>query len=167
MKEGKCRGGRRDKPTTPRPTKPPAPSKSIYDQVDELDKILEDTNKKLETDPRLMVFFYTNYKGVESVRRIQPGVLWWGKTKWHSQEQWFLSGFDIDKGAMRDFAFDDMRPLDKTIYKLGVALRSNMPDLQNDLIDMACLKTPITGRFSCKEMNHSQPPRPDKIKEKG
>lgn len=54
---------------------------------------------------------YTNYRGETARRTIIPIKLWWGSTEWHPEDQWMLTAWDIEKGARRDFAWQDMRPV--------------------------------------------------------
>ncbi|HWP49783.1 MAG TPA: hypothetical protein VNM22_21685 [Candidatus Limnocylindrales bacterium] len=52
---------------------------------------------------------YTNYRGETAVRKIIPHQIWFGKTHWHPEEQWFLDAFDIEKQAERKFAMKDIK----------------------------------------------------------
>lgn len=54
---------------------------------------------------------YTNWRGETSRRTIRPIRMWWGKTEWHPEEQWMLTAHDCEKDAVRDFAWQDMRPV--------------------------------------------------------
>jgi predicted DNA-binding transcriptional regulator YafY len=54
---------------------------------------------------------YTNWRGETAIRTIRPISMWWGKTDWHPEEQWMLTAYDCEKGAVRDFAWQDMRPV--------------------------------------------------------
>jgi len=54
---------------------------------------------------------YTNYRGETARRVIIPIRMWWGKTEWHPEEQWLLTAWDVEKNASRDFAWQDMRPV--------------------------------------------------------
>ena len=60
--------------------------------------------------PPLMVN-YTNWRGVRSVRRIVPVGVWFGSSRWHPEDQFFMSAWDVDKAEMRDFAIRDMSPV--------------------------------------------------------
>ncbi|MFO0781909.1 MAG: hypothetical protein U0524_03410 [Candidatus Saccharimonadales bacterium] len=51
---------------------------------------------------------YTNYRGETAERKIIPIEVWFGKTEWHPEEQWFLKAHDIEKDAERDFALTDI-----------------------------------------------------------
>lgn len=51
---------------------------------------------------------YTNWKGEVSVRRIIPRRVWFGKTEWHPDAQWFLEAFDLNKNEERTFAMRDI-----------------------------------------------------------
>lgn len=51
---------------------------------------------------------YTNWRGETTIRTIQPMSIWFGNTKWHSLDQWFLHALDVDKGEERDFALTDI-----------------------------------------------------------
>ncbi len=54
---------------------------------------------------------YTNYRGETARRVIIPIRMWWGKTEWHPEEQWMLTAWDVEKNASRDFAWQDMQPV--------------------------------------------------------
>lgn len=51
---------------------------------------------------------YTNYRGEYSRRKIVPARVWFGSTEWHPEEQWLLEAYDVEKGAVRDFALRDV-----------------------------------------------------------
>lgn len=53
-------------------------------------------------------FQYKNWRGETSVRRVLPMKIWYGKTDWHPDEQWFIKAIDVEKGEERDFALTDM-----------------------------------------------------------
>lgn len=57
---------------------------------------------------RELSFRYTNWRGEAARRTVIPIEIWFGKTEWHPDEQWFLKARDIIKGEVRDFAFLDM-----------------------------------------------------------
>ena len=54
---------------------------------------------------------YTNWRGETARRVIRPVRMWWGKTEWHPEEQWMLTAWDCEKDDLRDFAWQDMRPV--------------------------------------------------------
>lgn len=54
----------------------------------------------------LVTFNYVNHRGEKSQRRVRPIRLWHGSTAWHSQPQWLLEAFDLDKMETRDFAME-------------------------------------------------------------
>lgn len=58
-----------------------------------------------------VVFWYRNYRGEEGYRHVRPISLRFGISQYHSGEQWFLLGFDIEKAAEREFALKDARHL--------------------------------------------------------
>ena len=51
---------------------------------------------------------YTNYRGEKAWRWIIPRHIWLGTTHWHTDEQWLLVAFDLDKNAERSFALRDI-----------------------------------------------------------
>jgi hypothetical protein len=55
----------------------------------------------------LLVITYTNWRGETSERMLMPVRLWYGATEWHPEPQWLLAAYDVDKGAIRDFALKD------------------------------------------------------------
>lgn len=54
-------------------------------------------------------FLYTNWRGETSIRTAVPVKIWYGKTDWHPDEQWFIKAIDVEKGEERDFALVDMK----------------------------------------------------------
>lgn len=59
--------------------------------------LMSDKNKEIE-------FSYTNWKGVTRDRHVRPDNIWFGTSQWHEGEQWFLTAYDFDKQANREFA---------------------------------------------------------------
>jgi len=53
-------------------------------------------------------FKYKNWQGVVGVRNVKPIQVWYGKTEFHKEKQWFLKAQDLDKNAERDFALKDV-----------------------------------------------------------
>ncbi len=51
----------------------------------------------------LVIFSYTNHKGVTEYRRVLPISMWFGCTAWHPEAQWFVKAFCLDRQATRDF----------------------------------------------------------------
>ncbi len=64
---------------------------------------------------------YTNWRGETARRTIIPIRMWWGKTEWHPQEQWMLTAWDVEKEATRDFAWQDMKPVQNGATSAAVA----------------------------------------------
>ncbi|MCM1507950.1 MAG: hypothetical protein NC177_12580 [Ruminococcus flavefaciens] len=58
---------------------------------------------------KLVSFKYINYKGKLSIRRVRPIEIWFGSTNYHSENQWLLKAFDIDKNDYRNFAMKDIQ----------------------------------------------------------
>ena len=52
---------------------------------------------------------YTNWKGITALRHIIPKGIFFGSTEWHTEEQWLLNAFDVDKQADRAFALKDIK----------------------------------------------------------
>ena len=53
-------------------------------------------------------FKYVNGKEKKTTRKVEPIKIWYGKTKWHPKNQWFLKATDLDKNGERDFAMKDI-----------------------------------------------------------
>lgn len=62
-------------------------------------------------------FNYTNYKGERSHRRAVVRKIYEGSTEWHPEYQWLIEAFDINKNAMRTFAYRDMANIVNTGIK--------------------------------------------------
>lgn len=58
---------------------------------------------------KLVEIVYTNCKGVTAIRHIIPKDIFFGSTEWHTEEQWLLNAFDVDKQADRSFALRDIK----------------------------------------------------------
>ena len=56
-----------------------------------------------------VTFQYKNWKNETRIRRVTPGLLWFGSNKWHPDPQWLLTAFDEEKGEDRDFALKDIQ----------------------------------------------------------
>lgn len=54
-------------------------------------------------------FLYKNWKGNTRERTVQPISVWYGKTEYHPEDQWFLKATDVEEGdEQRDFALKDI-----------------------------------------------------------
>ncbi len=51
---------------------------------------------------------YTNYRGERGSRTIIPRKLYIGSNEWHPDEQWLMTAEDVEKGADRFFAMNDI-----------------------------------------------------------
>lgn len=51
---------------------------------------------------------YTNWRGERSIRTIIPYSIRFGISGWHTEPQWLLRAFDVDKGDDREFAMADI-----------------------------------------------------------
>lgn len=65
----------------------------------------------LISDEQELVFFYTNWKGEKSTRRVKPFEIFFGQNEWHEEPQWLLKAFDFEKNAHRFFALKDILPI--------------------------------------------------------
>jgi hypothetical protein len=55
-----------------------------------------------------VVIVYKNWRGVIGMRLIKPITIWYGKSEYHEEEQYFLKALDVDKNLERDFAMRDI-----------------------------------------------------------
>lgn len=55
-----------------------------------------------------LVFQYRNYRGEVSKRRVVPLRFRFGSSEYHKTAQWLMVAHDIDKGAEREFAMNDI-----------------------------------------------------------
>lgn len=51
---------------------------------------------------------YKNWQGEIGIRTIIPLAVWYGYTKYHSENQWLMDVWDIDKDAPRTYAMMDI-----------------------------------------------------------
>jgi hypothetical protein len=80
---------------------------------------------------------YTNWRGETARRAIIPIRMWWGKTEWHPQEQWMLTAWDVEKEATRDFAWQDMKPVQNGATSAAVAAHRDTPAPVDALVKAA------------------------------
>lgn len=57
---------------------------------------------------RELVFWYRNYKGEESYRRVRPLRIRYGTSEWHKEPQWLMLAYDLENDKEREFAMRDM-----------------------------------------------------------
>lgn len=53
-------------------------------------------------------FVYRNWCGETAHRLVEPVAVWFGRTQWHPEMQWFMRAVDVEKQEVRDFAMKDM-----------------------------------------------------------
>lgn len=53
-------------------------------------------------------FTYRNWRGRVSKRMVEPHHIWHGATKHHPEQCWLLHGWDVHKGAERDYRMSDI-----------------------------------------------------------
>jgi predicted DNA-binding transcriptional regulator YafY len=58
--------------------------------------------------PELVEIDYTNYSGKRGKRVVEPQRIWFGSNEWHSERQWLLDAYDVDKGENRTFTMIDI-----------------------------------------------------------
>lgn len=58
----------------------------------------------------LFVFDYENYRGEVGRRTVIPKGMSFGSTEYHTEPQWLLDAWDVDKQADRTFAFSGIYP---------------------------------------------------------
>lgn len=56
----------------------------------------------------LVKFNYVNHRGEAAERTVRPIRIWFGSTAWHTETQWFLEGFCLDRKESRDFAMSNI-----------------------------------------------------------
>ena len=56
-----------------------------------------------------LTFTYKNWRGEISTRVVEPQSIWFGKTEYHPEPQWFISAYDLAKKAPRTFAINDIQ----------------------------------------------------------
>jgi predicted DNA-binding transcriptional regulator YafY len=69
-----------------------------------------DLVKSMVSQPTQQICFqYKNWRGETSRRIAIPIGLWFGRTDWHPNDQWFMKALDVEKDEERDFALVDMK----------------------------------------------------------
>lgn len=60
------------------------------------------------SDRREVIIDYTNHRGERAERRVLPVGITYNADQWHTTYQWLLIAHDVDKGALRNFAMNDI-----------------------------------------------------------
>jgi hypothetical protein len=63
-----------------------------------------------------LTFWYRNYRGEVSQRRVVIRNLRWASNEYHKEPQWLLFAYDMDKEAEREFTVRDMAPTEQALY---------------------------------------------------
>lgn len=58
---------------------------------------------------QIVTVLYTNYKGKTAVRKIVPKEIIFGHNEWHTEDQWLMVAYDLQKEADRTFALKDIK----------------------------------------------------------
>lgn len=67
----------------------------------------------------LVLIDYTNHAGERSSRTIKPEKIWFGSTQWHTEPQWLLHAWDVERNVQRDFAMADIHEWAPCIAEAG------------------------------------------------
>lgn len=59
--------------------------------------------------PEVVEALYLNHAGVNAWRKFVPGRLWFGTTEWHPEPQHLLQVWDLERGALRDYAIENIQ----------------------------------------------------------
>lgn len=51
---------------------------------------------------------YTNYRGEAAIRTIVPLNFYFGSTEYHKEEQWLVKLWDVERGAERIYALQEI-----------------------------------------------------------
>lgn len=65
-------------------------------------------DKSLHTTEKLVEIDYTNWEGIRRVRVIKPKYVYYGVTKFHTDPQWLLKAYDVEKEDWRRFTMKDI-----------------------------------------------------------
>lgn len=92
---------------------------TLNTSVDELNKRMNKDEVLINTDDeeikditkkQVITVLYKNWKGELDIRHIIPcGTLRWGSTEFHKEEQWLMEVYDLEKSAIRTYAFKDIK----------------------------------------------------------
>ncbi|MFP4401836.1 MAG: hypothetical protein ACLFPL_01255 [Candidatus Nanoarchaeia archaeon] len=56
-----------------------------------------------------VTILYTNWKGETAQRTIIPQSIEFTSNQWHTQEQWILTAWDVEKKNYRHFPMKDIK----------------------------------------------------------
>ncbi len=63
----------------------------------------------MENNLPTLEFYYENWRGELGLRKVQDPRWFYGESKYHKGQQWFIHAFDLDRQDFRDFAVLDIR----------------------------------------------------------
>jgi hypothetical protein len=67
----------------------------------------------ISDEPQPIRMLYKNHRGVTRVRLVLPNSLWYGKTQYHPDNQWFMEAKDLeDNMYVKDFSIKDILVFD-------------------------------------------------------
>jgi len=64
-------------------------------------------------DAKIVGIDYTDYRGERSLREVVPISWRFGVSEWHTEPQWLMRAYDIDKQAEIDIAMDCIHKWDR------------------------------------------------------
>jgi hypothetical protein len=92
-----------------------------------------------------LIFYYRNWKGEKSIRRVLgPLQFFRGTTQWHHEEQMFLNAYDISKAAVRDFAVND-------IIAFVYDVEDHPPPKDGTILDLFTFNTTLENVYWAKD----------------
>lgn len=73
--------------------------------------LLKTVDKETLMLEQTVEFEYLNWQNKLATRRVRPvkGGIRFGSNEWHKEEQWLLTGIDVEKNVKREFAMKDIR----------------------------------------------------------
>lgn len=56
---------------------------------------------------RIISFRYRNWRGETATRRVLPQLIYHGSNEYHTEPQWLMLAYDLDRKDNREFALSD------------------------------------------------------------
>lgn len=77
---------------------------------------------------------YTNHRSETADRIVEPITIWYGQTKWHPTDQWFLKATDVARNLERDFAMINIGNIAHTGVLVDADILAPTPTSTPDLV---------------------------------
>lgn len=83
--------------------------KDYYSLTERIGTYGKEKEAAVMNEKEIVTILYTNYKGKTALRKIIPKNITFAHNEWHTEDQWLMTAFDLEKAADRTFAMKDIK----------------------------------------------------------